>query len=1603
MGKIQHYKFIGFHLVLQLCLMTFDKNNFVECSCDRENPIYKDEQCQSIYCTETEFKNNVCSIENEIIKIQWLNNFIVFNEYNYRFTNKVINEDGDFILITSTIDSGLRLFYVLKRNGAFYFKNDDKQEISTKTIEVKDGDSIILRYYSQVFLIKINNNSTNSNKQYLASISSGYFELYDLEDENLLISKLPIYNFAEHIVFTISDSMIELPNNEYLYTFIGPKDDEFDEFLLYFQKYSFFDTDIKQENLNEKWTRETIERHNFSPSAMISSFSLDENRIVVFYSDINLIKIEIFNEDLNIIDEKKVDSTGLFRISVFCKCIYFIDDIGIFAYYINDQYSYPKMLIEKIELNNFTDLFQFDLNNIIIGEKQFNTEPFLNDLIKINDKRFSLISSSKDKLVLYIILFDLYNNQQNIKIRLYKIDIYNLYNYTIFSDISSIMYNNYLTLSMSVCNSLKCEDELEDNYFTVLLFFNYFNGSDYNINITSYFENKDNTDNDNDDIIIPFQNLFQIDNNIFGYQIQKIKIISIPNEIILYYLGRLTSKSEVKEGNEILSSGIELIITPKNDILKNDSIYFIEYQCLISELDYDTFNNFSYKIYDYPENPSVDQRDEFNENIQTYYGKTLKIEFKLCHENCKSCYSIGKSKNLTKCEECKDNYQYFLDVNTNTKTCFPYEENCPKEFPSINSDNNLKCEMCTIEDVLNNKCHTDNPTLEILNELYIYFLKEHYKRDYSGEHKIVNINKNISFEFTNTLYEKEKMKHYDDLSIIDLGICEDKLKEIYAIPEEDPFIFYKFEQYYENIGIKNVQFEIYDPYRHLKIDFSQDCYNETIDIYVPINLDNKTLTIYEDLQKKGYDIFNPNDTFYIDDLCTKYISENHSYLTSNDKINIFREHNFCQENCQYKGINLDIMHTKCECTLTKSDIVIERAKYPKLNSNIFYCKYFGIDTFEGSDLVDVTDYYNYSLIVTTSKKIYTGIPPKLKTTTTANLINSSSIIILNEKYLLAACLQDSLLTKINFNNGESTSLLNYDTFSPELNLDIPITSCSLSIIENTVFVGYARIDYFEKETNKTNIVMCFNIINKESDNGPDIDDSVEKKFFVFPKSAIKTNSTKQISCEPLRIIDFMSAYRLVCVFEDLYLESEGKWAYHIIATFINENFDGFEDNMDLHKINDNSGFKLIKLNDTNLKVIMKNIDYNISISEAFDRFIIIESKGSSYESVLDLFDYSNGYMIYLTFPKNFSLFTVYKYNSNDYFNFSDYSVNSLKKIKFYYIDNNILTVYQSQTQINYFYILNLANSDRNLIVNGENLIPKNIDEFITFMDNLFNNNEKSKDNIFENFGNELINGTLNALIDNIILKEKKNIKYEDDNILYELISTDMENNDNNISSINLGTCENKLKINNNISINDPLLMLKADIYEIGKLIPRIEYQIYNMETKQQLNLSICKDDKVEISVPAKIDGDKLYKYNISDDYYNDICSISDSNIDIILNDRRNNFYKYNMSACEKDCTFKDYNFDTKKVSCECFIKIKVPLLSEIEVNKNKFINDISNITNIINLDILKCYKTLFTKEGIIKNIGSYLLLSIIFLPPSYFTPRNLEPSFYVNNFNIFNF
>ena len=84
-----------------------------------------------------------------------------------------------------------------------------------------------------------------------------------------------------------------------------------------------------------------------------------------------------------------------------------------------------------------------------------------------------------------------------------------------------------------------------------------------------------------------------------------------------------------------------------------------------------------------------------------------------------------------------------------------------------------------------------------------------------------------------------------------------------------------------------------------------------------------------------------------------------------------------------------------------------------------------------------------------------------------------------------------------------------------------------------------------------------------------------------------------------------------------------------------------------------------------------------------------------------------------------------------------------------------------------------------------------------------------------------------------------------------------------------------------------------------------------------------------------------------------------------------------MSLCENNCKYTNYDYNTKKVICECFIKINFPLISEIAINKDKLLTNFINIKNSININVIKCYKQVFNKEGIKNNLGNYIMSSII--------------------------
>ena len=202
----------------------------------------------------------------------------------------------------------------------------------------------------------------------------------------------------------------------------------------------------------------------------------------------------------------------------------------------------------------------------------------------------------------------------------------------------------------------------------------------------------------------------------------------------------------------------------------------------------------------------------------------------------------------------------------------------------------------------------------------------------------------------------------------------------------------------------------------------------------------------------------------------------------------------------------------------------------------------------------------------------------------------------------------------------------------------------------------------------------------------------------------------------------------------------------------------------------------------------------------------------------------------------------------------------------------------------------------------------------------------------------------------------------------------------NISNIKLGKCENILKEIYNISLDIPLLIFKLDIDIEGYSAPLVEYEIYNPITKEKLNLKYCQDEQIDISIPVSIDENELFKYNLNSEFYNDICSTYTTNFktDISLKDRQNEFLNKNMTLCESDCNYASFNTTLKKVNCECDVKNKIKDLSDIKIDKNKLKASL-NLKNLINTQVLKCYRKVFTKQGLFHNIGSYILLSIISL------------------------
>ena len=208
------------------------------------------------------------------------------------------------------------------------------------------------------------------------------------------------------------------------------------------------------------------------------------------------------------------------------------------------------------------------------------------------------------------------------------------------------------------------------------------------------------------------------------------------------------------------------------------------------------------------------------------------------------------------------------------------------------------------------------------------------------------------------------------------------------------------------------------------------------------------------------------------------------------------------------------------------------------------------------------------------------------------------------------------------------------------------------------------------------------------------------------------------------------------------------------------------------------------------------------------------------------------------------------------------------------------------------------------------------------------------------------------------------------------------NKNNNLTTIDFDMCENELKKEYNVTKNNSLYLLKID-YFIHNIF-KVEYEVYyklatNNFTK--MNLSVCKDIIVDISIPIDIPLNEIDKHNSSSDLYNDICSTltSESGTDIILKDRQNEFVNNNLSICEENCNFTEYNNNTKKAICSCFTKVNLPLISDIKFDKQKLLDNFKNIKNIGNFKMLNCIDLFSNQNNIFKNTSNYIMIILLAL------------------------
>jgi hypothetical protein len=209
--------------------------------------------------------------------------------------------------------------------------------------------------------------------------------------------------------------------------------------------------------------------------------------------------------------------------------------------------------------------------------------------------------------------------------------------------------------------------------------------------------------------------------------------------------------------------------------------------------------------------------------------------------------------------------------------------------------------------------------------------------------------------------------------------------------------------------------------------------------------------------------------------------------------------------------------------------------------------------------------------------------------------------------------------------------------------------------------------------------------------------------------------------------------------------------------------------------------------------------------------------------------------------------------------------------------------------------------------------------------------------------------------------------------------------------VDFGSCFNKVIQNLDPPTNDNIIIALIEKLTFKKKLTT--FLFYHPITGEKIDIgTICSDEQVTVkeSVLYQLNNSNidlesalfLVKqgidiFNISHEFYNDICYIFDSpnGKDITLKDRILTYYP-NITLCDDGCIGNGVDLNSMESICEC----KFNNLINNDILNNQILGEaLGGITDFIsssNIFVLKCFKQVFIIKQILKNVGSYIIIGI---------------------------